>query len=227
MLEKNLDFLSKLCKNNNREWFEEHRDEYEASQEELLAFADDMIQQIQAFDPAIGEQTPKNTIFRIYRDIRFSNDKTPYKKARGVFIKRGGKKSPYASYYIHIEPGASFAGGGIYHPRKAALDAVRNKIYFEYETFFNIVNHPRFKKRFGSVSTDEKLKRMPKGYDEGHPAEYYLKFKSFIIGAPVPDHEMKGSRLAATLAELLRPAQPFIHFINEAVEEAGENEKSF
>jgi|AntRauTorckE6833_2_1112554.scaffolds.fasta_scaffold00270_15 uncharacterized protein (TIGR02453 family) len=222
MLTKNLEFLSKLRQNNNREWFEAHRDEYEESQQELIAFAEDMIKQVQAFDPSVGPQTPKDTIFRIYRDIRFSKDKTPYKKTRGVFIKRGGKKSPYASYYIHIEPGASFAGGGIYHPRKPALDAVRNKIYFEYEAFFKILNHPRFKKSFGSVSTDEKLKRMPKGYDEGHPAEDYLKFKSFIIGAPVPDHEMEDPRLTETLAEMLRPAQPFLHFINEAVEEAGE-----
>ena len=223
MLEKNLEFLSKLRKNNNREWFEQHRDEYEASQQELLAFADDMIQQIQAFDPAVGEQTPKNAIFRIYRDIRFSKDKTPYKTARGVFIKPGGRKSPFGSYYIHIEPGASFAGGGIYHPRKPILDAVRNKIYFEYDAFFDVINHPDFKKTFGEITSDEKLKRMPKGFDDGHPAENYLKYKSLVTGAPVSDEFMKDPILTEKLASLLQQAKPFIHFLNEAVEEAGEN----
>lgn len=223
MLEKNLEFLSKLRENNNREWFEEHRDEYEASQQELLAFADNMILKIQAFDPAIGEQNPKNAIFRIYRDIRFSKDKTPYKTARGVFVKPGGRKSPFGSYYIHIEPGASFAGGGIYHPRKPVLDAVRNKIYFEYDAFFEVINQPDFKKTFGEVSSDEKLKRMPKGFEEGHPAEEYLKFKSFITGAPLSDEYMLDPKLTEKLAALLQRAKPFIHFLNEAVEEAGES----
>ncbi len=219
MLNTNLAFLDKLKENNNREWFEAHRDEYQQSQEELLSFAEALIKRIQSFDPAIGVLKPKDTIFRIYRDVRFSKDKRPYKTARGVVISHGGRKSQFASYYVHVEPGASFAGGGIYHPAKPVLDAMRKKIYYEYQSFFNIINNPGFNKTFGKVSSDEKLKRMPKGYDEGHPADDYLKYKSYIIGTELSDDWMTNPELADHLANLLQPAKPFLHFINEAIEE--------
>lgn len=222
MLQKNLVFLRKLKENNNREWFENHRDEYEQSQQELIAFADGLIRHIQGFDPAIGPQKPKDTIFRIYRDVRFSNDKSPYKTARGVVIKPGGRKSSFGAYYVHIEPGAGFVGGGIYHPAKSVLDAMRRKIYFEYESFFRIMKEESFKNTFGTVRSREKLKRMPKGYEVGHPAEEYLKFKNYLIDTSLSDEQLTNPRLAELLAQKQQAAQPFIHFINEAVEEAGE-----
>jgi uncharacterized protein (TIGR02453 family) len=220
MLQQNLEFLERLKENNNRDWFEANRKTYEATRKELIKFTELLLTQVRSFDASVDVQNPKDCLFRIYRDVRFSKNKAPYKTAMGVVIQKGGKKSPYGGYYFHIEPGHSFIGGGHYRPSKLVLDAIRRKIYFEYEQFLDIIKSEPFFNTFGSLRADDSLKRMPKWYEEDHPAAFYLKFKSFVFGHPLTDNQLKEPELAASLSRLLQPAMSFIDFINESIEES-------
>ncbi|MCF8308633.1 MAG: DUF2461 domain-containing protein [Bacteroidales bacterium] len=222
MLSTTLQFLKQLRHNNNREWFERNRKLYEASQKELQDFLDDLIPRLGDIDFTIGVQKGKDCMFRIHRDLRFTKDKTPYKNYRDAIIKPGGRKSPYAGYYLHIEDGNSFIGGGMYKPQKANLDAVRNKIYFEHEDFRAILNSDIFRDYFGSPDPSFKLKRMPVGYSEEHPAADLLKYKSFIVLYPLEDEDLLDDDLTDVTLEVFQTMKPFNRFFNEAIDEKEE-----
>jgi len=219
MLPTTLEFLKQLRKNNNREWFEAHRDLYETSQQEMRDFLNEIIPRLNGIDPSVGVQKGKECMFRIHRDLRFTNDKTPYKNYRDAIIKPGGRKSPYAGYYLHIEDGNSFIGGGIYKPKKDILDAIRNKIYFEHESLRAILKSDAFRDYFGSPDPSFKLKRMPVGYSEGHPAADLLKYKGFIVLYPLEDEELMDDDLADVTLEVFQGLKPFNRFFNEAIDE--------
>jgi len=120
-MKKSLSFISDLKKNNNKEWFHANRKQYDEARGEFIAFVEMMVSEIGMFDPDLGPISPKSTLFRINRDIRFTKDKSPYKTNFGAFIIKGGKKSGNAGYYFHLEPDGTFAGGGIYHPEANIL----------------------------------------------------------------------------------------------------------
>ena len=134
-----LRFLRQLAKNNNKPWFDKHRAQYEAARIDFSNFIQLVIDHLQKSDPSIAGQTAKEAMFRINRDIRFSKDKSPYKAHFGASIKRGGKKSLYAGYYFHLEPGKSFAGGGLWHPEVGQLKNVRQEIDYNWNEFSNIL----------------------------------------------------------------------------------------
>lgn len=225
MLPTTLEFLKQLRNNNNREWFEANRKLYEKSQKEMQQFLDEIIPGLNDIDPSVGVQRGKDCMFRIHRDLRFTNDKTPYKNYRDAIIKPGGRKSPYAGYYLHIEDGNSFIGGGIYKPGKGVLDAIRNKIYFEHEALREILNSETFRDYFGSPDPAFKLKRMPVGYSEEHPAADLLKYKGFIVLYPLEDEELMDDDLADVTLEVFQALKPFNRFFNEAIDEKeGEKE---
>ena len=165
-----LDFLKKLKKNNNKEWFDKHKGEYESAKEDITAFVEKMITSIGAFDPSVKELQPKDCLFRIYRDVRFSKDKTPYKTHLGAYISGRGKKSHGPGYYIHIQPGNTFLAGGLWVPPTPELNAVRQEIDYNLEEFESILKNKEFKKNFKEMEQGEKLKSLPKGYDKEHPA---------------------------------------------------------
>ncbi|MCF8230800.1 MAG: DUF2461 domain-containing protein [Bacteroidales bacterium] len=222
MLSTTLEFLKQLRQNNNREWFERNRKLYEASQKEMQDFLDDLIPRLNDIDSTIGAQKGKDCMFRIHRDLRFTKDKTPYKNYRDAIIKPGGRKSPYAGYYLHIEDGNSFIGGGIYKPQKTNLDAVRNKIYFEHEDFTAILNSDTFRDYFDTPDPSFKLKRMPVGYSEEHPAADLLKYKSFIVLYPLEDEDLLDDDLTDVTLEVFQAMKPFNRFFNEAIDEKEE-----
>lgn len=222
MLSTTLQFLKQLRHNNNREWFERNRKLYEASQKEMQDFLDDLIPRLNDIDSTIGVQKGKDCMFRIYRDLRFTEDKTPYKNYRDGIIKPGGRKSPYAGYYLHFEDGNSFIGGGIYKPQKGSLDAIRNKIYFEHGDFRAILNSDTFRDYFGSPDSSFKLKRMPVGYSEEHPAADLLKYKSFIVLHPLEDEELLDDDLMEVVMEVFQAMKSFNRFFNEAIDEKEE-----
>ncbi len=219
MLPQTLEFLQHLRKNNNREWFEAHRDLYESSQQEIQDFLNEIISRLNDIDPKVGVQKGKDCMFRIHRDLRFTKDKTPYKNYRDAIIKPGGRKSPYAGYYLHIEDGNSFIGGGIYKPAKENLEAVRNKIYFEYTDLQKILYDDTFRDFFGSMDSSFSLKRMPAGYSEDHPATDLLKYKSFIVLHPLEDEDLIDDDLQEVVLEAFKAMKPFNRFFNEAIEE--------
>ncbi|HVE60219.1 MAG TPA: DUF2461 domain-containing protein, partial [Chitinophagaceae bacterium] len=177
-----LRFLSQLKKNNNRDWFEKHRPDYEAARLDFQNFIYLLIKDLGKTDPSIAGLNAKDCLFRINRDIRFSKNKLPYKTNMGASIKRGGKKSPFCGYYFHCEPGASFIGGGLWMPEAESLKKLRQEIDYNFEEFRNIINDKKFKSAYGDLykGEDVSLATAPKGYEKDHPAISYLKLKCFI-----------------------------------------------
>lgn len=221
MLEpQTLRFLSRLQKNNNKPWFDAHRKEYEAARIDFQNFIQLVIDDLQRTDTTIAGVAARDCLFRINRDVRFSNDKSPYKTNMGASIKRGGKKSPFAGYYFHLEPGKSFVGGGMWMPETAQLKAMRQEIDYCWEEFKALMEEKTFKTTFGDLyrSAETELVTTPKGYEKNNPAINYLKFKSFIAEAPLSDEELTSAALHKKTVAALRTLYPFICFINRTVD---------
>lgn len=215
-----LKFLSQLKKNNNKPWFDAHRAQYEAARIDFTNFIQLVIDALQKSDTNITGITAKDSQFRINRDIRFSKDKRPYKENFGAFIARGGKKSIYAGYYFHLAPGNSFAGGGLWQPEPANLKKVRQEIDYNWEEFQSIVKNKTFKKTFDDLykGEDMSLKRMPKGYEEDHPAIDYLKLQSLIAETTFTDNELTKSTLHKKTLSAFQALQPLLNFINRSLD---------
>src|ERR671921_430652 len=146
MLEpQTLKFLTALKKNNNKPWFDAHRAQYEAARIDFQNFIQLVIDDLQRTDTTITGLQARDCLFRVNRDIRFSNDKTPYKVAFGASIKQGGRKSPFAGYYFHLEPGKSFIGGGLWMPEPATVKAVRQEIDYNWPEFQGLITDKAFK----------------------------------------------------------------------------------
>ncbi|HRS68437.1 MAG TPA: DUF2461 domain-containing protein, partial [Paludibacteraceae bacterium] len=162
---------------------------------------------------------PDECIFRIYRDIRFSPNKQPYKNHFGAYIApHGGRKSLLSGYYLHIQPDASFFSGGIYCPEPAALKRLRESIDIHYEELVAITNVQAFKNAFDEIVSPEALKRVPTGFASDSPAAEWLKFKHFIVQHPVSDAEFIASDFHEKALSVFRAMKPFNDFLNEALE---------
>ena len=212
-------FLQQLKKNNNRPWFEENRKSYEAAKTDFTAFVDQLIAGITKFDAPIGELKAKDCMFRINRDVRFSKDKSPYKSNMGASFSRAGKKADEAGYYFHFEPGASFAGGGIYMPQAPTLAKIRQEIDYSFDEFKKITENKTFRKYFPKgLEMIDMLSRPPKGYDEINPAIHYLKMKSFFVSAPFTDAMLQEKNISKEIIKAFEAMKPLIDFFNNAVE---------
>lgn len=221
MLEpQTLRFLTQLKQNNNKPWFDAHRAVYEAARIDFSNFIQLVIDALQKSDPSITGATSKSAIFRINRDIRFSNDKTPYKAHFGASIKRGGRKSGFAGYYFHLEPGASFIGGGLWMPEAGPLKAVRQEIDYNTEEWNGILSDKTFKKIFTDIykGEDVSLKTLPKGYEKDNPAIDYLKLKSFIAETKVADEDLTKATLHKKTVAAFEALQPLLQFLNRALQ---------
>lgn len=216
MLTKPLNFLKTLQKNNNREWFQSNKKQYEEAKKEFDEFIQELINGITEFDPSLKLTTPKDSIFRINRDIRFSQDKSPYKTNFGAYMAEGGKKSGNASYYFHLEPGNnSFAAGGLYMPPNDHLMMIRQEIDYNQKEFHAILNEPQFIKFFEGI-TGEKLKRAPKGYKEDHPAIEFLKYKSYIVMHKLEDKTVEKKELKDKTLQVFEAIKPLNDFLRKA-----------
>jgi len=215
-----LKFLNNLKKNNNKPWFDAHRSDYEKSKKDFEQFIQIIIDRHGKKDPAIKNLIARNCLFRINRDIRFSKDKTPYKTNFGASINKGGKKSPTAGYYFHLEPGQCFAGGGIWMPMSEDLKKVRQEIDYNFSDFKKIIGSKKFKLVYGELSNDPEysLSRVPKGYDPDNPAAAYLKLKSFIVMIQIKNSDLTSKELAKKTITAFDALQPLIEFINRAIE---------
>lgn len=221
MLEpQTLRFLSQLKENNNKPWFDAHRPQYEAARIDFSNFIQLVIEAVQKWDTTITGLSSRDCLFRINRDIRFSNDKTPYKSNFGASIKRGGRKSGFAGYYFHLEPGASFIGGGLWMPEASALKNVRQEIDYNWEEFRTLLQEKNVTKVYGDLykGDDVRLTKVPKGYEKEAPAADYLRLKSFIAETRISDEELtKGSLHKKTVAAY-EALQPLLNFINRSIE---------
>jgi len=214
-----LRFLSQLKKNNDRNWFEAHRKEYEAAKIDFKNFIQLVIDDFQKKDITITGVTAGDCLFRINRDVRFSKDKSPYKTNFGASIKPGGRKAPLAGYYFHCEPGSSFAGGGLWMPDVPMLKKVRQEIDYNWPEFQSIINNKKFKAIFGDIysNDDIKLNKHPKGYEQANPAIEYLKLKCFIAETPFSDEELTQASLHKKTVAAFEALMPLLQFFNRAL----------
>ena len=216
-----ISFLKSLQKNNNKIWFDANRSNYLNAKLDYENFIANLIKQTALFDNEIKDLQVKDCTYRVNRDIRFSKDKTPYKTNMGASLNRGGKKSVFAGYYFHLQPGGkSFTGGGLWMPMAPDLKKVRQEIDYCLEEFTDIINHKNFIKHYGNLeATDDiKLSNLPRGYDKNNPAAEYLKLKSFLALKPLPDKELLDSSLEKNVTDSFKALMPLIKFINRALE---------
>ncbi len=215
-----LAFLRELKGNNERIWFTEHKSEYQQAYGEMLDTVLQLLVAISAFDQgiALSGLDPKSCMMRINRDIRFSKDKSPYKTNFFAFISKGGRKGPFGGYYLHIEPGATFAGGGIYMPEAAVLEEIRREIDAHFAEWQSIIAQKEFSSHFPEgILPSGKLIRPPKGYDSTNPAIEYLKFKGYYTQRFFTDDEVSNPGFVAELAKTFGVVSPLVLFLNGAL----------
>src|SRR5256886_2502064 len=200
-----LRFLRGLARHNAKPWFEAHRAEYErevrAPMQELI---EEMDVRLARLAPEITGD-PKRSMFRIYRDIRFSKDKSPYKTHAACWFRHRDAEARVGSeaegggagFYFHIAPGESFVGAGIWMPPRAILNRLRDAIAEDARAFERIVRDRTFVRRYGGLDDEAMLKRMPRGFPENHPAARWLKYQSFTAGRRLSEGQVTGERLAA------------------------------
>lgn len=218
ILETTLNFLRELKYNNNRDWFNTHRNEYELARENYGNFVSELILGIRQFDPTIGTIDVKDCWFRINRDIRFSPNKEPYKTNMGAYIARGGRKSPFAGYYFHLEPGESFISGGIYMAPPENMKRIRSEINAYANEFLKIVSSKEFTKAFSHFDS-ESLKRVPQGFSADSPVADYLKMKHITPYKEIGDVDLVSKNLLSTSLSTFKALHPLVQFLNGAIKE--------
>ena len=212
---ENLAFLQLLGKNNNRDWFHAHKSEYVQHHENAIAFADSVLEKMNGHDN-IETLSGKKSLFRIYRDVRFSKDKSPYKTHWGGGLKRATKQLR-GGYYFHIQPGGqSFLGGGFWAPNKEALFRIREEIASDAEELRAIINSKEIQTTFGALY-GEQLKTAPKGFDKDHPDIDLLRFKQFVFIKKFSDEEVLEAQFDAVVNETFKKLRPFLDLMSDVL----------
>ncbi len=220
MLEKSITFLRKLKENNYKEWFHENKPMYDDAKKEFEAFVFSLIHEVSQIDKTVGTVEPKNCIFRIFRDIRFTNDKTPYKTNFGAYVARGGgRKSEYAGFYFHLEPDNSLLAGGAWMPQPDILKGIRNEIFHNIEEFNGIISHKDFINHFGEISKEDMLKTAPKDFPKDWPHIGLLKYKSYTLAKSISDDQISNNNPMEEIHRVFNAMMPFNNFINRVIED--------
>ena len=227
-----LDFLAELAVNNNKVWFDEHRAWYQECRDKFVAFSEEYIRRLIEIDPTLKGLTPKDCIWRINRDIRFSADKRPYKEWFGCFPAAGvpgqpktwGKKSMRGGYYVHIQPGQCMFAGGIWDPTKELLTALRKEIEANYEEIEDIMASPSWKKYFDQDFdyTWGGLKKVPAGFDPEFKHANWLKHKTYTFSTMLTDEQVCAPDFIDEIVAIATAAKPMNDFLNYTFEEYGE-----
>ena len=218
-----LDFLRELACNNNRDWFNAHKDWYKRCHEKVEAFTALGLEQMKELDPELAGLQPKDCIWRIYRDVRFSHDKRPFKVWFGIFAAaKGGRKSDRGGYYIHLEPNRCMFGGGIWCPNKDLLHALRKEVMANYEEVEEIFSNPMTNKYFQDFDTDQMLKKVPQGFPADFEHADWLKRKAYTFSTPLSDEEVCATDFIDKVMEISQAAKPINDFLNYTFEEYGE-----
>jgi len=217
-------FLRALARHNNRTWFEANRPRYQASlRAPMAALIEEMDVRLAAIAPEITGD-PRRSLFRIHRDVRFSRDKSPYKTNAGCWFYHqdagrgvGQDAEGGAGYYFHLEPGGCFVAAGIWMPSPPGLAKIRAALAEDPAGFGRVVRAPAFRGRYGRLSEEAMLVRLPRGYAPGHPAEAWLRYKSFTVSRALPATTVTGPRLAEVLARDFRALRPLVRWLNAAL----------
>ena len=210
-------FLQSIKKNNNRPWFEKNKPTYLEAKEFFENFVGGFLDELIRFNPELVGLNPKKLPFRIYRDVRFSKDKRPYKTNMGAGFSPNGKLIQEPGYYLHIEPGRNFIAGGMYLPEPANLAKIRQEIDYNGDKLDKIVKDKKFRKWFKGFDDFDKLKTVPKGYAKDHPRIDWLKHRSLIVSHAFTDSEVKNKNFLKQLTEASKAIKPLNDFLREAI----------
>lgn len=222
-MEELLSFLRELRVNNNRDWFEKNKSRYISIREYVDNLTQNLLNGISEFDPHAKYLSPKDCTYRIYRDTRFSSDKTPYKTHIGIFINPPyGKKSMRMGYYLHLEPdNCSIGVGNVCLPSKL-ITSIRESIRDNIDEYLNIIENPDFKKCFKKVG-ENPVKTAPKGFSKDWQYIELVKPKDYYTFHPLKDKEMKSENFTKKMIEIFKTGKPFMDFINYTIDEFPEN----
>lgn len=213
-----LSFLSHLRENNSREWFEANKGQYESARADFESFISKLKETLTPVIPELETQTAKSLLFRVYRDVRFSKDKTPYKTHFSAYFSRAGRKATDAGYYLHLSPGNSHLSVGMWEPQGAVLKAVRQEIDYSFDELQGILQTSDFRKIFGEMKGD-RLRTLPQGYSAENPAIEVLKHKSFLFSHPLPDGFLIRKDAVSKLGSMAAAAASFIAFLNRGIDD--------
>ena len=218
-----LDFLTELSCNNNREWFNAHKDWYRDCHLRFEQFTANWLASLADIDPELATLQPKDCIWRIYRDVRFSHDKRPFKEWFGVFpAAKGGKKSDRGGYYIHVQPDKCMFAGGMWCPNKDLLHAVRREILANYDEVEDIFANPLTKRYFQDFDTDQILKKVPQGFPTDFVHADWLKRKAYTFSTPLTNEQVCSLDFLDLVTDISRAAKPINDFLNYTFDEYGE-----
>ncbi len=210
-------FLEQLRANNNRVWFGAHKESYEEAKATVESFTGNIIGGIAAFDPTVRFVAAKDCLFRIFRDVRFSKNKEPYKTNMGAWITASGRKSPGPGYYIHIEPGSSFLAAGVYMPMPDQLKKIRQEIYYNIAEFKSILKSKTAKRYFDGISEMDMQKLPPRDFPKDFPDINLLKHKHYTVSHPIKDEEIRSREFQSKVLEVFKAMHPLNEFLRRAL----------
>lgn len=212
-----VDFLVRLSKHNNREWFIDHKNEVDVVKAEFKYLVQSIILKIADFDDDISFLEVEKCVFRLNRDLRFTKDKTPYKNHLGAAISPTGKKG-HVFYYLQIDANQdrTILAGGVWMPNKEVLNNIRKYISNHFVELEDIIYDENFANVFGDLA-NEKLIKVPKGFEENHPAANFLRYKSFVVEKPISKKILLSDNLEDYIVDYCKAMLPFILFLRKAV----------
>lgn len=217
------DFLAELAQNNRREWFEAHRPEYQALRDDFCAFIGEVIERTADFDERVRWKDPRDCLFRIYRDVRFSANKSPYKTTFSAYVSEQNRRGAPPGYYLEVdERGTLLAAGGVWMPPAEPLARLRTSIAEHPERLQKVLRSRGFKKTFGDLRGDDRLKRPPRGYGEDAPLIEYIKLKSFIVWRETDARALTHDGALTYVVDSFRAALPLVDWVRAALEGIGE-----
>ena len=220
-MEQIFSFLRELEQNNNRDWFNTHKSRYQESLEYFRHFAGQVLTGISGFDPSLGNLEAKDTIFRIYKDVRFSKDKLPYKTHFGCWMAKGGRKSTDAGYYFHLEPEKSFLAAGVWMPPKEQLALIRQEIVFHPDAYLGVINDPLLKEKYERGGKEDMLKKGPLGFPKDFVHLDEIKYKHYIFSRNYSDAEIQDPKMTELAVQDYKGLFPLVSYLNHAMSFSG------
>ncbi len=216
-----LSFLEDLARNNNRDWFQDNKKTYQMALDTFREFIGTILTGISKTDPSVGNLEAKDTIFRIYKDVRFSKDLTPYKTHFGGWMAKGGRKSTDAGYYFHLEPGNTFMAAGVWMPPKEQLTLIRQEIMYNPSEFFKVINDPVINKGYERGGKEDMLKKGPAGFPKDFEFMEEIKYKHYIFSKNYDNKDVIKSGFAEKVTHDYKGLYPLVDYLNNSMSFTG------